>query len=194
MRCEEAHRGTLGISPTARRHQDFGSAYTSLDERGRATPHVLPRGVRTGSLGYRSKIDTTYRMGVANPLGYGRRRGLMCWPSRPTPLALSACGRQPLPHNRWLRWLRTYHAATERPSYRPSNMCRGEIGDRAGKTCRLPSPSDSSAARQPTLTGDVEGKMCFIFPIGCSSFATTPQTLVFQSPVLSCPVISIFLQ
>ena len=29
---------------------------------------------------------------------------------------------------------------------------------------------------------------------GCSSFATTPQTLVFQSPVLSCPVISIFLQ
>jgi len=29
---------------------------------------------------------------------------------------------------------------------------------------------------------------------GCGSFATTPQTLVFQSPVLSCPVISIFLQ
>jgi hypothetical protein len=27
---------------------------------------------------------------------------------------------------------------------------------------------------------------------GCGSFATTPQTLVFQSPVLSCPVISIF--
>jgi hypothetical protein len=29
---------------------------------------------------------------------------------------------------------------------------------------------------------------------GCGSFATTPQTLVFHSPVLSCPVISIFLQ
>jgi len=40
MRCEEAHRGTMNTSTAARRHQGFGSAHTSLGERGRETLHL----------------------------------------------------------------------------------------------------------------------------------------------------------
>jgi len=39
--CEEAHRGAWGTSPAARRHKDFGSAHTSLCERGIDTPTYL---------------------------------------------------------------------------------------------------------------------------------------------------------
>src|SRR2546425_624349 len=40
MRCEEAHRGTRNTSTAARRHQGFGSAHTSLGEKGIDTPHL----------------------------------------------------------------------------------------------------------------------------------------------------------